>query len=234
MAEKKKKKSERTHARDMAGKKAASGESSDTGQSIDSDEEVSAGVDAGIEVNFAENATDDGEIESEKEADDIVEQLAEMTLNWQRERASFQNYKRRVNEEKSMIRKYACYDLALDLIRILDYFESSVNFSENLPKEAENVVIGVKYTIDELVRTLESNGISQIQIDEGDQYDSTLMEVVERVERDDMDNGIVTRVQRTGWRLHERVLRPAQVVVTVTAGEQEAPDKTEGGDEEEQ
>jgi len=154
--------------------------------------------------------------------------LAEMTANWQRERADFRNFKRRIEDEKSTIRKYAVFNLALDIIRVLDYFESSVSFAENLPPEAENVVIGVKYTVDELKRVLGIHGVNQLEVAEGYCFDSGLMEATDRLQRDDVDPGTVLQVQRSGWILHDRVLRPAQVVVSV------APDDDnikEGGED---
>lgn len=145
----------------------------------------------------------------------LAAQLAEMTENWQRERASFQNYRRRVEQEKRDARKYACFDLALDLLRVLDYFESSVSFSENLPDEAQNVLIGVKYTVDELRRILVAHGIHPIEVGEGEMFDGELMEAVEQRETDDVAAETVIEVQRQGWLLHDRILRSAQVVVAV-------------------
>jgi molecular chaperone GrpE len=168
----------------------------------------------------------------EGEETDLAEQLAAMTENWQRERASFQNYKHRVEQEKREIRKYACWDLALDILRVLDYFESSISFSENLPDEAQSVINGVKYTVDELRRVLAAHGVSPIEVDEGEPFDSECMEAVERRERDNVAAGTVLEVQRGGWRLHDRVLRFAQVVVAVSPDGEEYRTFSEGGESE--
>jgi molecular chaperone GrpE len=146
----------------------------------------------------------------------LTKELEEMTGSWQRERASFQNYKRRVDEEKREIRKYACFDLALELVRVIDYFESSVTFSENLPKEAENVIIGVKYTLVELTRVLEANGVVPIAVEKGQPFDTMVMEAIERKETSELPPDSVLLVQQRGWMLYDRILRPARVIVTAS------------------
>lgn len=166
-------------------------------------------VDTGIEIE--EPAVADEEAAS----DDLEDRLALMTENWQRERAQFLNYKKRIEEEKSGIRKYACYDFARDIIRVMDYFESSISFEENLPEESRSVIIGVKYTLDELIRVLAEHGVSPIQAEEGRPFDSSCMEAVERKVVNDIEAGTILKVQRKGWRLHDRVLRPCMVVVSV-------------------
>jgi len=158
--------------------------------------------------------TDDA-LKEEIEADErlIQDEIARLTELWQRERANFINYKRRVEEEKSNIRKYALYDIACGLINVLDYFESSISFGENLPEDARNVILGVEYTLEELKRVLSTHGVLPIEVEIGDQYDSSLMEAVQRRTDAGTEPGGVIAVQRRGWKLHDRVLRAAQVVV---------------------
>jgi molecular chaperone GrpE len=183
------------------------------------DVEMVAAAEAEPEIE-SPAATETVVVESDEQGD-VELQLARMTENWQRERASFLNYKKRIEEEKSNIRKYACYDLAYDLLKVIDYFESSISFSENLPGEAKSVIDGVEYTLKELTRVLSAHGVRQIAVKAGDTYESAVMEAVERRESVDDEPGTIVEVQRSGWQLHDRVLRPAQVVVAVAP---EAPE----------
>jgi molecular chaperone GrpE len=148
-----------------------------------------------------------------EELENTRKELAKMTENWQRERASFQNFKHRIDEEKREIRKYACFDFALEIIRVLDYFESSVTFGENLPEGAQNVIIGVKYTIEELTKILAEIEVHPIEAERGQLFDSVLMQAVERRSTDKAAAGTVLEAVRRGWRMHDRVMRPVQVVV---------------------
>jgi molecular chaperone GrpE len=206
----------------------------DPGDEMPGDEPVTESSSAtGGEQSFPAETEESPEIvtELENELERLRNELAEMTENWQRERAGFQNYKRRVEEEKRDIRKYASFDLALDLVRILDYFKSSVTFSENLPPEAANVIIGVKYTIKELNRILAANNVLPVEAEKGRPFDSALMQAVELRETDEVPPDSVLEVQRPGWLLHDRILRPAQVVVAAQPSESGSGKSSEKGDE---
>lgn len=167
---------------------------------------------------------------STDETQDISGLLAEMTENWQRERAHFQNYKRRTEAEKGEIRKYAGFALAGDIIRIVDYFESSVSFEENLPEESRNVIIGVKYTLDELIRVLAAHGVNPIKAVEGQPFDATCMEAVERRVVEDVADGTILKIQLRGWRMHDRILRASRVIVAVAPEEEAEEEKPKGGE----
>lgn len=189
----------------------------DSGQSDDPGVPVSAEADDGNEAEPAEDSRED-----------IRTKLAGMTENWQRERANFQNFKRRVEDEKKSIRKYASYDLVFDLLRVIDYFDSSVSFSENLPEEARNVIIGVEYTLKELKVILSAHGVTPINVEVGDEFDSTLMEAAERREASGDSAGTVVEILRDGWMYHDRVLRSSQVVVAVSTDEPEGESGVKG------
>ncbi|MFH1675743.1 MAG: nucleotide exchange factor GrpE, partial [bacterium] len=161
----------------------------------------------------AESSADNEKAECDVKIGELTEKLAEVTSNWQRERANFQNYKKRVEEEKREFRKYASADFATDLLRVLDYFESALSFTENLPKEANNVIDGVKYTIEELSRVFDAYGIRPIFVETGMPYDSSVMEAVEREASDDFEADTVLEIKQRGWTIHDRVLRPCRVVV---------------------
>jgi molecular chaperone GrpE len=165
-------------------------------------------------------------IDEDKDKDAL---LARMTENWQRERANFLNYKRRVEEEKDKLRKYAYFDFAFDLLRVVDYFESSISFGENLPEDAKSVILGVEYTLRELTQVLSAHGVKPIEVEIGDEYDSSIMEAVERRKAPSKDPDTVLEIHRKGWRLYERVLRPAQVVVAGLGTDNE-DENGEGGD----
>jgi len=199
--------------------------------SPDHDEPDETETAADIEDSDSDDATISADDVSERVVgtEDKSASLAEMTENWQRERANFLNFKRRVEEEKEKLRKYAHFDFAFDLLRVVDYFESSISFGENLPEGAKNVILGVEYTLRELTQVLSAHGVKPIEVKVGDEYDSTVMEAVERREAPDDDPDTVLEIQRTGWRLYDRVLRAAQVVVAGRGVDSE-DENGEGGD----
>ena len=113
---------------------------------------------------------------------------------------------------------------------MVDYFESSVSFEENLPEESRNVIIGVKYTLDELIRVLAAHGVYPIEAEEGQPFDSTCMEAVERRVVDDVAAGTILGIQLRGWRMHDRILRASRVVVSVMPEEEAEEERVEGGE----
>ncbi|HYE79538.1 MAG TPA: nucleotide exchange factor GrpE, partial [bacterium] len=67
-----------------------------------------------------------------------------------KERASFANYRQRIDKEKEEIRRYGGLELARDLVRVLDYFQMSLQFdAPDLPPAAQNLMQGVQYTVGE-------------------------------------------------------------------------------------
>lgn len=133
-----------------------------------------------------------------------------------RERASFANYRQRIDKEKDEIRRYSGIELARDLIRVLDYFQMSMHFdAPDLPPAAQNVMQGVQYTVGELQRVCESHGITPIPATIGAMVEPGTMEAIATEVRDDLPPGTILSVQTPGYRFKDRILRPARVTVAV-------------------
>lgn len=156
-----------------------------------------------------------GEAENEILKQKIVE-LEEKTATIEeelnRERAKLQNIRRRADEDIRESRKYGAYDLAFDLLNILDCLEMGMNCNIDAPPEALKPYIeGVDYTVQELMRVLRKNGIEEIATDIP--YDPELHQVFECIEEGDSPPGTILKVNRKGYKYHDRVLRTALVVI---------------------
>jgi molecular chaperone GrpE len=144
--------------------------------------------------------------------EELEEEKASMEDELVRERAKLQNTRRRADEEKAEALKYASYDLAFDLLKVLDCFEMGVNCSVDVPPEVLKPYIeGVEYTIAEMTSTLKRHGIEEIPTDIP--YDPELHQVFECVEDEGKKHGTIIDVKRKGYRLHDRVLRTALVTI---------------------
>ena len=136
--------------------------------------------------------------------------LLEEELN--RERAKLQNIRRRADEDMQDAKKYGAYDFAFDLLNILDCLEMGINCNIDAPPEALKPYIeGVEYTIQELNKVLNKNGIEEIATDIP--YDPDLHQVFECVDDSEYDPGTILDVKRKGYQFHDRVLRTALVVI---------------------
>ena len=161
---------------------------------------------------------------------ELEEQLDDLTLDLQRERASFINYRHRMDEEKTLIRTYGAQDLAFDLLNVLDYFESSLNFDTGKSSDLQAVMQGVKFTIEEMTRVLSKHGVAEIRTDIP--FDPRIHEAFVAEATMDVEPGTILAVHRKGYIFKERVLRPAMVTVAKSPEETEkiiSKNKTEKG-----
>ncbi len=138
-----------------------------------------------------------------------------------RERAAVINYRKRMEEEKSQIRRYGAYDMAFDLLTVLDYFEESMKF-DSADLNTESVLQGVKFTIEEMYKLLGRHGIKEIETDIP--FDPKLHEAFGTEETEEHNPGEILNVHRKGYTYKDRVLRAAMVTV---AKEPEKSGKTE-------
>lgn len=129
----------------------------------------------------------------------------------QRAQADFQNYKRRVENERGQLVKDANADLLRQVLPVLDDLERAL---AHVPGElAEHSwAQGVQLIWTKLGGILEGQGLERIGT-AGEAFDPYVHEAVAYEEHPEYDEGQVAAIYRPGYRLHERVLRPAQVTV---------------------
>jgi len=127
---------------------------------------------------------------------------------WQRTQADFINYKHRSEQEKEEIGKFANITIILNLLSIIDDFERA--FSAIPARSAKTSwVEGIRLIERKLRASLEAQGLSQIEA-LGEPFDPNFHEAVRQ---DRGKDGIVVEELQRGYKLHDRVIRPAKVVV---------------------
>ncbi len=141
--------------------------------------------------------------------------------NWRRAEADLQNFKRRAEQERSESSRYAGTSLIINLLPIVDDFERAF---QSLDEHIAGMTWfdGVHLIYRKLIALLESAGVKPIKT-EGETFDPQFHEAVAHAEGE--ENKVISEVQR-GYLLHDRVLRPAMVVVG-KGGESEE-NETEG------
>ena len=129
---------------------------------------------------------------------------------WQRAAADYSNYKRRVDDERETVARFANALLISKLLSVLDDFDRAL---ENVPPDTDDAwVDGVRLVERKLRNVLESEGVTQIEAT-GLPFDPNFHEAVVHEETaDHPDNPVIDELQR-GYLLHDRVLRPALVRV---------------------
>lgn len=150
---------------------------------------------------------------------DLMDQLkqakaeaAENLDGWQRARAEFANYKRRTDAERIELSANAGADVLKRVLPIVDDFDRA---AATLPDELKSQpwVNGVMLVHRKLTSLLEQSNVKPIAANPGDPFDPNLHEAITHEDAEQIESGhIIGEVQR-GYKLGERVLRPAMVRV---------------------
>ncbi len=126
-------------------------------------------------------------------------------------RAEFDNYKKQMIKESSEQRKYGSQRLAVDLLNVLDIFDTALT-TENSPENSATFRKGIEMTASELRNTLQRHGIEEIPA-QGRVFDPSQHEALTSQETNDVASGTITQVFKKPYKLYDRIIRPGQVVV---------------------
>lgn len=137
------------------------------------------------------------------------EEKDEYLTGWQRERADFINYKKEEEERKKREEIFLKKRLYLEILLILDNLErAEKNLPENLKEDLwTEGIIKIKKQIEEFIK---KEGIKEIEIKLGDDFNPEFCEAIEIIEGE--DNKIMEIIQK-GYLYNEKVLRVAKVKV---------------------
>ncbi|MFL3666993.1 MAG: nucleotide exchange factor GrpE [Verrucomicrobiota bacterium] len=139
----------------------------------------------------------------------------------QRQVAEADNLRKRLAKEKQDAVRYANESLIEQLLPTMDSFEMAMSAVQNADNSTiDSLKTGIEMVYTQLKRTLEEVGL--VEIDATAQaFDPSQHEAVSRKKTDDADEGTVIEQTRKGYRLRDRLLRAASVVVAVPSGEDE-------------
>jgi molecular chaperone GrpE len=143
-------------------------------------------------------------------AEELIEEANSRHL---RLAADFDNFKKRVRQERLELLQYASASLAERLLPVLDDFERVL---EHAPEGIDsNWLKGVRMTAQKLQEALQSVGVETIEA-VGAPFDPKLHEAIGTEESADLPEDTVVKELRRGYRIHDRILRPALVSVART------------------
>jgi molecular chaperone GrpE len=155
--------------------------------------------------------------------DDVLRERDDYLAALQRERAEFVNFKRRTAEEREAMLGLAAEDLIRKVIALADDFDLAV---EHRPETGvdEGWVEGIAAIDRKLRSLLESEGVAPIDAAPGVQFDPREHEAVANVPGTGRVGGEIVEELRRGYRLRDRVIRPALVAVAADAATSEPTD----------
>ncbi len=151
-----------------------------------------------------------------KLAEDLAKAQAELLKTkeaYLRSVAEFDNYRRRNNEEKPKLANYAKGDLAKDLFPILDNFKLGLDAAEKQHPEAKSITEGFAMIATQLKNALAQHRIVEIN-PVGQMFDPNEHESLTSQPSEDVPEDHVSFVHRVGYKIGDRLLRPASVVIS--------------------
>lgn len=146
-------------------------------------------------------------------ADALRVELDERTDQLARSKAEFSNYQKRAKLQADLDRAYAVGGLAGDLLPVLDNFERALDAARGV-EAAAPIVAGLELVHRQLLTALAKHGVEPIDA-MGEPFDPNRHEaLIQRAHADKPEGTVVAELSR-GYRIGDRVLRPAKVAVSV-------------------
>ena len=128
--------------------------------------------------------------------------------------ADSENLKKRLLREKEDFCKFSTSNIIESILPVMDNLELALQHGKN-EKGCQNLIQGVEMTVNIFKETLKKHGLTIIgSADIGHPFNPAIHEAVAQTPDDSMDEGCVSQLLQTGYKLHERLLRPAKVVVS--------------------
>lgn len=160
--------------------------------------------------------TGEDDITNDEENSPVKEEDAEASIeslerDLQYARAEIANIRSRASRERADLIRYSSSQLGLRMLDVLRSLELAIESSKD---SADSTLEGVRLTAESMRSALSSEGIVEIGIEDG-VFDPSRMEAIAAIPApDDVDSGRVLQIIETGYMIHDRVLRPAKVVVS--------------------
>ena len=153
----------------------------------------------------ASNAEETPLKKAEKEA-------AEMKTRWLRSVADLENYRKRIAREKQETIRSAAANVIESLLPVLDNMKLGLQAAEN-HSGAKDIVVGFKMVDDQLKRSLQEQGLQEL-VPDGENFDPNLHECISHQATEDIEEGKVIQTIRAGYRLNDKLIRAANVIVS--------------------
>ena len=172
-----------------------------------------------------DEVADDSVVEEEENKEpSLEEQVAEWRERAIRSAADLENFRKRMEREKGEARRYANQSLLEELLPVLDNFHMGLDAAS---ADAESMIFrGMEMVKKQLDDFLSGQGVEEVSA-EGEMFDPAVHEAVSQEDCEASPEGSVLRVVRRGFKMGERLLRPANVVVSRTPQAEEPLEEME-------
>ncbi len=161
-----------------------------------------------------DSAPQEDQISLEEALAAFEEERSEMRDRLMRAYAELENTRKRAEKDRRDAALYGGSKLARDLLPVHDNLSRALAAAdENTRAQAQGLVDGVELTLRELLNILERHGVQRVSPQPGDPFDPHMHEAMFEASVPQFQPGQVIQVMAEGFRLHDQLLRPAQVGV---------------------
>ena len=153
------------------------------------------------------------ELDQKQELEDLKKENISLGDRLLRQQADFENYKKRIEREKSEYSQLASSELMKELLNALDSFDLALRSAAEKRSGDENTLRGFELIYKQLQDTLARFGLKPIEA-KGKEFDPNFHQAVSTKTAEGVDENTVIEELRKGYTLHGRLLRPAMVTVS--------------------
>ncbi len=148
----------------------------------------------------------------EKQIEGLEKEVAETKDSWLRSRADFDNYKKRVARDAD--RSYQ--DAKANIIKVFLGASDDLERALAHRPQGEDIngwVNGIELIQQKLVNLMNKEGVERMEIKPGDEFDPNIHEAITQEDNPDFSEGQIIEVVQPGYKIADRVIRPAMVRV---------------------
>ena len=148
---------------------------------------------------------------------DLETQLQDANQRALRAQAELENYRKRTQREMADERRYALVPFVRDLLAVVDNLQRAIEATQTRSvtegTKDDSLLEGVKMVAAQFESVLKQHGCVQIET-VGVPFDPNQHQAIAQEPSNEHPPGVVTRAMQVGYKLHDRVIRPAQVFVS--------------------
>jgi molecular chaperone GrpE len=162
---------------------------------------------------------------SAEELENLKAAAAKADENWDRflrASADLDNYRKRVAREKEELARFTSERVVAALLPVLDNLERALDAAQKHETSNDAMLDGLKQIQSQFRRTLVESGLQEVVANAGHPFDPNIHEAVGHIESAEHPEGHVIEQLQRGYKLADRLLRPARVVVSKGAAEQDS------------
>jgi molecular chaperone GrpE len=181
-------------------------------------------------VDATDAVTEDADNDIEKRLEESEAEAKVAHDRFLRVSAEFENYKKRAQREVDDFRKYANEAIFKELLTVVDNLERAVESSSDKCENGQ-LLEGVDLTLKEILKVFEKFSVKPIEALEHEFDPAVHQAVLQEASETHAENRVIREFQK-GYTIHDRLLRPAMVVVSKSAGNPGDGAETENSDQE--